>query len=94
MNRPVYLGLSILDLDKTEMYEIWDNYLKPKYGENAKLCCVDTHSFNAHVESNDIYKILQKMLKLDQVLQVLKYTDHYLKEKIKVNLSFKILKTA
>ena len=30
MNRPVYLGLSILDLDKTEMYEIWDNYLKPK----------------------------------------------------------------
>ena len=37
MEKPVYLGLSILDLSKTVMYEFWFDYLKPKYGENAKL---------------------------------------------------------
>ena len=38
MNKFVYLGLSILDLSKTAMYEFWYDYVKPKYGENAKLC--------------------------------------------------------
>ena len=45
MNKPVYLGLSILDLSKTVMYEFWYGYVKPKYGENEKLCCMDTDSF-------------------------------------------------
>ena len=35
MNKPVYLGLSTLDLSKTTMYEFWYDYVKPKYGENA-----------------------------------------------------------
>ena len=38
MNKHVYLGLLILDLSKTVMYQIWYDYLKPKYGENAKIC--------------------------------------------------------
>ena len=37
VNKPVYLGLSILDLSKTVMYEFWYDYVKSKYGENTKL---------------------------------------------------------
>ena len=56
MNKPVYLGLSILDLSKTVMYEFWYDYVKPKYGEYAELCYMDTESFNVHVKTDDIYK--------------------------------------
>ena len=37
MNKPVYLGLSILELSKILMYEFWYNYVKLKYGEKPKL---------------------------------------------------------
>ena len=38
MNKPVYLGLSILDLGKTVIYGFWYDYVKPKYVEKGKLC--------------------------------------------------------
>ena len=38
MNKLIYSGLLILDLIKTVMYEFWYGYVKPKYGETAKLC--------------------------------------------------------
>ena len=38
------------------MYEFWHDYVKPNYGENAKLCYVDTDSFIVHVKIDDIYK--------------------------------------
>ena len=56
MNKPVYLGLPILDLSKTVMNEFWYNYVKPKYGENAKICYMDTDSFTVHVKTDDIHK--------------------------------------
>ena len=56
MNKPVYLGLSILDLSETVMYEFLHDYVKPKYGDNAKLCYMDTESFIVHVETDYIYK--------------------------------------
>ena len=56
MNKPIYLGLSILDLSKTVMYEFSYDYVKSKYGEHAKLFYVDTDSFIVRVKTEDIYK--------------------------------------
>ena len=38
------------------MYDFWYDYVKPKYGENAKLCFIDTDNFIVHVKRDDIYK--------------------------------------
>ena len=56
MDKPVYLSLSILDLSKAVMYKFWYDYVKPKYGENEKLCYMDTDSFIVHVKTDNIYK--------------------------------------
>ena len=56
MNKPIYLGLSILDISKMLMYEFWYDYMKPKYNDNVKLCYMDTDSFIMNIKSNDFYK--------------------------------------
>ena len=56
MNKPVYLGLSILDISKLLMYEFHYDYIKPKYGNQAKLCYMDTDSFVYYIETDDVYK--------------------------------------
>ena len=56
MNKPIYLGLSILDISKILMYEFWYDYMKPKYNNNVKLCYIDTDSFIMNIKTNDFYK--------------------------------------
>ena len=56
MNKPIYLGLSILDISKILMYEFWYACMKPKYGDNVKLCYMDTDSFVMNVKTEDFYK--------------------------------------
>ena len=58
MNKPVYLGLSILGISKTLMYEFWYDYMKPKYGDNVKLCYMDTDNFIMHIKPEDFYKYI------------------------------------
>ena len=55
MNKPVYLGMSILDISKTLMYKFWYDYFKPKYGDRAKLCYTDTDSFIIHITTEDFF---------------------------------------
>ena len=55
INKPIYLGLSILEISKTLMYEFWYDYMKPKYGDNVKLCYMDTDSFIMHIKTEDFY---------------------------------------
>ena len=56
MTKPAYLGLSILVLSKILMYESWYDYVKPKYGEKAKLCDMDTDNIIEYIKTDDIYK--------------------------------------
>ena len=63
MNKPAYLGLSILRISKTVMHEFWYNYLRLKYDENAKLCYMDTGSFIVFVKTHDIYKDIAEDVK-------------------------------
>ena len=56
MNKPIYLGLSILEISKTLMYEFWYDYMKPKYNDNVKLCYMNTDSFIMNIKTNNFYK--------------------------------------
>ena len=56
MNKPIYLGLSILEISKLLMYEFWYDYMKPKYDDNVKLCFMDTDSFIMNIKTEDFYK--------------------------------------
>ena len=58
MNKPIYLGLSILGISKTLMYEFYElyDYMKPNYDNNVKLCYMDTDSFIMDIKTNDFYK--------------------------------------
>ena len=56
MNKPIYLGLSILDISKITMYEFWYDFIKSKYESRAKLCYMDTDSFIINIKTEDFYK--------------------------------------
>ena len=56
MNKPVYLGMSILDLSKSLMFDFHYKYIKPKYGKQAKLLFTDTDSFLYEIQTEDFYK--------------------------------------
>ena len=71
MNKPVCLGLSVVELSKILMCGIWYDYVKPKHVEKAKLCYMDADSFIAYIKQMIFIKILQKMLKLDLILQIM-----------------------
>ena len=56
MNKLVYLGMSILDISKTLMYDFWYDYVKPKYKDKAKLCYMDTDSFVINIFTEDFFE--------------------------------------
>ena len=56
MNKPLYLGLSILEISKTLMYEFWYDYMKPKYNNDVKLCYMDTAGFIMNIKTNYFYE--------------------------------------
>ena len=56
MNKPIYLGLSILEISKILMHEFWYDYMKQKCDNNIKLCYMDTDSFIMNIKRNDFYE--------------------------------------
>ena len=60
MNKPVYLGLSILEISKIVKYDFWYDYVKPKYAEKAKLCYTNTDSFIVYIKTEDVHTNIAK----------------------------------
>ena len=56
MTKPLYLGMSILDISKILMYEFWYDYINPMYGDRAKLCYTDTDSFIINIKTEDFFE--------------------------------------
>ena len=56
MIKPVYLNMSILEISKTLMYELWYDYIKRKYQDKAKVCYMDTDSFIIHIKTENLYE--------------------------------------
>ena len=59
-NKPMIVGMCILDLSKTLMYNYHYNTIKKQYGNNAKLLFTDTDSLTYHIKTNDLYNDMKK----------------------------------
>ena len=60
LNKPIYLGQAILDLSKTLMYDFHYGYVKPKYGDRARLLFRDTDSLCYQIQTEDFYEDISK----------------------------------
>ncbi|CAJ0634281.1 10391_t:CDS:2 [Entrophospora sp. SA101] len=56
LNKPMFVGQAILDISKAMMYNFWYGYIKPRYGEKARLLYTDTDSLIMWIETEDVYK--------------------------------------
>ncbi|XP_025163607.1 uncharacterized protein LOC112590645 [Harpegnathos saltator] len=59
-NKPIYVGMCILDISKTCLYEFHHEYMSPLYREKCKVLYTDTDSLIYHVMSDDVYELMKR----------------------------------
>ena len=64
VKKPIYVGATVLDTSKIPMYEFHYEYIKEKYGENAKLLDMDTDGVKYHIKTEDIYKDMNENISI------------------------------
>src|SRR4051794_21562401 len=55
LDKPIYVGVAILDLSKYYMYEFWYHHIKQRYGDRANLCYTDTDSLIIEIETENVF---------------------------------------
>jgi hypothetical protein len=60
LNKPIYVGLSVLDTSKILMYNFHYNHINQIYGDAARLLFTDTDSLCYHIKTNDVYEDMAK----------------------------------
>ena len=86
MNKPVYIGLLMLEISKIVMYEFWYDYVKPKNGEKAKICYMDIDSFMVYIKTKNIYGYIAKDVETRFDTSVYELDRLLFKEKIRKKL--------
>ena len=62
LDKPIFIGMSILDLSKQHMYRFFYDVMKPTYGDNIRMVYTDTDSFVFHTKTDDIYQDLKEIM--------------------------------
>ena len=87
LNRPAYMGMCILDLSKTLMYEVHYQYIKERYGDRAKLLFTDTDSLTYEIETEDVYQdFWNDMTKTNSTIATIQRTHHIMMKAIRKSL--------
>ena len=86
MNKPVYLGLSILEISKTLICEFWYNFIQPKFQCSPKLSYMDADSFIIHIKTEDVYEDIAYDIKKALIHPIMGSPDYSLQEQIEKQL--------
>ena len=63
MSKLVYLGMSMTELSKITMYQLWYDHVRSKYGQKEKLNYTDANRFTVYTKTEDIYKDIAEDVK-------------------------------
>ena len=77
LNRPAYVGISILGLSKTLMYDFHYNYIKKKYNDKARLLFTNKDSFTYEIKTDDVYKDFWNV-ETNFIIVITKRSHHFL----------------
>lgn len=64
MDKPISVGMSVLDISKVLMYEFYYNHIQAKYGEKVKMMYTDTDSFVLEVKTDCFFSDMRETIEM------------------------------